>query len=100
MQVRFTNQPLTRTGTAMSDESVESMNDLGTGIHVITITYDNDPNVLPEIHLGDCSPWVAATLLRAAQESIEMLIPPINITYRGDTILDNSLDFDDPEGIS
>jgi len=81
------------------NQLIEDLSDLGTGIHVITITYENDPDVLPEIHLGDCSPWVAATLLRAAQESIEMLIPPINISYKGDMLLSHSNDFDeiDPE---
>jgi hypothetical protein len=81
----------------MSDDSIDSMNDFGTGMHVITITYDDDPNILPEVNLGDCSPWVAVTLLKAAQESTEMLIPPINITYRGDKILDNSLDFEEDD---
>jgi|688.fasta_scaffold736926_1 hypothetical protein len=82
-----------------SEQLIEDLSDLGTGIHVITITYENDPDVLPEVHLGDCSPWVAATLLKAAQESIEMLIPPINISYKGDMLLSHSTDFDeiDPE---
>lgn len=79
------------------EDFLTEMSDLGTGIHVITITYDNDPEVLPEIHLGDCSPWVAATLLKAAQESIEMLIPPINISYKGDLLLSHSTDFENPE---
>jgi hypothetical protein len=81
------------------DQLIEDLSDLGTGIHVITITYENDPDVLPEVHLGDCSPWVAATLLKVAQESIEMLIPPINISYKGDMLLSHSTDFDeiDPE---
>jgi hypothetical protein len=71
--------------------------DLGTGIHVITITYDDDPEIFPEVHLGDCSPWVATTLLKAAIDSIELLIPPINVSYKGDFIVKNSLDIDDTD---
>lgn len=84
-----------------SEETVDNGNgtpelsDLGTGIHVITITYDDDPEIFPEVHLGDCSPWVATTLLRAAIESIELLIPPINVSYKGDFIVKSSIDEDD-----
>lgn len=89
-----------------SEEAVESededseaeLSDLGTGIHVITITYDNDPEIFPEVHLGDCSPWVATTLLRAAIDSIELLIPPINVSYKGDFIVRNSMEDDDDFG--
>lgn len=77
-----------------SEKSDSELSDLGTGIHVITITYDKDPEIFPEVHLGDCSPWVAITLLKAAIESIELLIPPINVSYKGDFIVKNSLDDD------
>ncbi len=71
--------------------------DLGTGLHVITITYDSDPNIFPEVHLGDCSPWVALTMLKAAMESLEILLPPINVSYKGDMILHHSTLEDEQE---
>ena len=61
--------------------------DFGTGIHVITITYNDDQDVFPEIDLGDCSPWVAVTLLKACMDSIDLVIPPINVTYKGDSLI-------------
>jgi hypothetical protein len=80
-----------------NEDPSDDLSDLGIGIHVITITYDNDPEIYPEVHLGDCSPWVAITLLKAAMESIELLIPPINVSYKGDTIVMHS-NIDDIEG--
>jgi hypothetical protein len=64
--------------------------DFGTGIHIITISYNDDSKILPEIDLGDCSPWVAMTLLRAAMETLDLIIPPINVTYKGDVVIDNT----------
>ena len=80
-----------------NEEDLPDLSDLGTGIHVITITYDNDPEVYPEVHLGDCSPWVAITLLKAAMETIELLIPPINVSYKGDEVVIHSTDIEDDE---
>jgi hypothetical protein len=75
---------------------IEQLSDLGTGLRVITITYDSDPEIFPEVHLGDCSPWVALTILKLAMESIEILLPPINVSYKGDMILQHS-NFEDEQ---
>lgn len=51
-------------------------------LHIITITYDNTTQT-PEMDLGDCPPWAALALLKSAQEMLQMLIPPVNVTYKG-----------------
>lgn len=77
--------------------SLEEMSDLGTGMHVITITYHNDASELPEIDLGDCNPWVATTILRAALDSVEIMIPPMSVTYKGEAVVSHSIIFDDED---
>lgn len=75
----------------MSNESDSNEYDLGTGLHIITLTYHDDPEILPEIDLGDCSPWVAVTLLKAAAETIDLVIPPINLSYKGDRLIEHGI---------
>jgi hypothetical protein len=73
----------------MSDE--KESEDYGLGMHIITITYHDDQQILPEVNLGDCSPWVAVTLLKAAMETLDLIIPPINISYNGDMIIEHGI---------
>lgn len=55
---------------------------LGTGMHVITITYD-DNGEYPIVDLGDCSPWMAIPMFRSITETLEMLLPAPSISYEG-----------------
>ena len=59
---------------------------LGTGMHVITITYD-DNGEYPIVDLGDCSPWMAIPLFKSISETLEMLLPAPSISYEGKTII-------------
>jgi hypothetical protein len=52
---------------------IGNLPDFGTGINVITITYNNNDDSLPHMDLGDCSPWVAITLLKSAMETLEIM---------------------------
>jgi len=72
------------------EQEIDELSDFGTGLHVITIVFDSDPSIFPEVHLGDCSPWVALSILKLSMESIEILLPPINVSYKGDIILEHS----------
>lgn len=70
-----------------AEDPVEDLElNLGTGMHVISIIY-TDGEEVPDLDLGDCSPWVALTLLQAAMDSIQLLIPAMNVTYRGKQII-------------
>lgn len=51
-------------------------------LHIITITYDSSTQT-PDMDLGDTPPWAALALLRSAQDMLQMLIPPVNVTYKG-----------------
>lgn len=61
------------------------------GIHVITITVNDNPQIIPEIDYGDISPWIVTSILRAALESMDILIPPMNIKSNGEIILTHSM---------
>lgn len=78
-------------------EDFEEPSNFGTGMHVITITYHDNPQELPEIDLGDCNPWVATTILKAAIDSIDMMIPPMSVTYKGEIIISHAMSFDDED---
>jgi hypothetical protein len=77
---------------------IGNLPDFGTGINVITITYNNNDDSLPHMDLGDCSPWVAITLLKSAMETLEIMIPPIGVTYKGDVVIAHSIDLDEEDG--
>ena len=85
----------------MSDEeeefTIEDLTDFGTGMHVITITYHDNSNEFPELDLGDCNPWVAVTILRAAIDSVDVMIPPMTVTYKGEPVVSHSIIFDDDD---
>lgn len=87
----------------MADEdeypSLEELSNLGTGMHVITITYHDNSSDLPELDLGDCNPWVAVTILRAALESVDIMIPPMSVVYKGESVVTHSIIFDDEDEI-
>ena len=70
--------------------------DIGTGVHIISIAY-NDNDEMPHVDLGDCSPIVAMTLLRAVIETLAIMLPPIEISYKGNTIISNNFDFYDDD---
>ena len=75
---------------------LDSLYDIGTGIHVISIAY-NDNEETPHVDLGDCSPFIAITLLRAIIETLEIMLPPIDVSYKGSIIISNDFDFFDEE---
>ena len=89
----------------MSDESenelteINDMVDFGTGINVITITYTNNSNELPRLDIGDCSIWTVASILRAAIDTLDILVPPLDISSNGELILGHSVPKDDEEEI-
>lgn len=70
------------------DEEAELPN---LGIHVITITVNDDPHIIPEIDYGNISPWVVTSILRAALEAMDILIPPMDIKSNGEVILSHTL---------
>jgi len=76
----------------MDEEELE-LPDLG--IHVITITVNDDPRVLPELDYGSLSPWVVTSILRAAIDSMDILIPPLELKSNGEIIVTHSIDMDD-----
>jgi len=68
------------------------------GIHVITISYNEVGPTVPTIDLGDCSPWTALTLLKAAMDSLEIMIPPVNVRFKDEDIVSHDIvEFDEEE---
>lgn len=65
-----------------------------TGLHVITIVYD-DESVAPTLHLGGTSPWLAYGIFAAAIETLGFIRPPLGVTFNGETILDMGDDEDE-----
>ena len=61
------------------------------GIRIITITVNDNPQIIPEIDYGDISPWIVTSILRVALESMDILIPPMNIKSNGEVILTHSM---------
>lgn len=112
-----TDEPSDETSRLPDDETfnpeaeglVEALEDLSefdailddnnlTGIHVITISYNDTGPTVPTIDLGDCSPWTAIALLKAAMDSLEIMIPPVNVRYKNEDIVSHDvLEFDDEE---
>jgi hypothetical protein len=86
-------------GTNLDDLAIDSAAlEAATGIHVITISYDDsDPNP-PKLNLGGTSAWVAFSILHAAIESLEMLRPPLTVIQDGRTVLSSEYpQYDDDE---
>jgi len=79
-------------------EDQEDIPDELSGLSIITLMYDSCSDEPPMLDLGNCSPWVAYTMLRAAFESLQILIPPTDISYRGEVICRNTFEvFDDDD---
>lgn len=92
------------------DEPMLDEHDIFENYDIITIALDRSSQDLPELDLGHTSPWAAIALLRSAISTLEMLVPPLDVRYRGDMILrqvhhseefeivdTDSLDFDDDD---
>lgn len=56
------------------------------GLHLITLMYDTKAQDVPSLDLGDCPPWIAITLLQSAIDTLQMLIPPVDVTLNGKLI--------------
>lgn len=59
--------------------------DLGTGLTIVTITFDDDSDA-PRIDLGDCAPHIAIQIFDSAAEMLRSMIALPTITYMGQTI--------------
>jgi hypothetical protein len=72
-------------------------------LHVITLVYDVGAESMPSLDLGNCSPWLAITLLQTAIETLQILIPPVDITYKGRVVCQSEFttlddeDYDDED---
>lgn len=66
-------------------------------LQAITIVFDNTTGDVPSLDLGSISPWVAITLLEAAIETLRMLIPPVDVTYKGQVVCSSSFEVIDLE---
>lgn len=81
----------------ISSEESEVPDELA-GLSIITLMYDTCSDEPPMLDLGNCTPWVAYTILRSAIESLQILIPPTDISYRGEVICRNTFEvFDDDD---
>jgi|JI9StandDraft_1071089.scaffolds.fasta_scaffold02801_13 hypothetical protein len=69
-----------------SAESQDDVVDIGDNLHIITIMYDTTSGDVPQLDLGDCSPWIAMTLLQTAMDTVQLMIPPVDITYKGQVV--------------
>jgi hypothetical protein len=72
--------------SAESDEN-DSIVNFGTGLHIMIITYDEDSGI-PEVDLGDMSPYLAITMLQSVIESLEYLVPSPRVVFKGQVIFD------------
>lgn len=71
--------------------------DLGTGLTIVTITFDDNSEV-PRIDLGDCAPHIAVQIFENAAEILRSMMPLPTITYMGQTIASEfSYDFDEDD---
>lgn len=52
-------------------------------MHIITIVFDEEGYDAPKLDLGDTSPLVAIALLQSAIETLQMLVPPVDVSYKG-----------------
>lgn len=70
-------------------EEVQEQDNLGTGLHVMIITYDESTGY-PKVELGDVSPYLAISMLQSVIEGLEYVIPTPQIQYKDRIILDPS----------
>lgn len=66
-------------------------------LQIITIVFDNSTGDVPSLDLGNTSPWVAITLLETAIETLKMLIPPVDVTYKGQVVCSSTFEVIDLE---
>ena len=79
-------------------EEEESIFDLGTGMTVITIIFNDDH--APKVDLGGCNPMVAAGVFRLAADQIDSIIIAPTILNNGDILCSEEeyiLEFDDDD---
>jgi hypothetical protein len=57
-----------------------------TGIHVMTITYNDGDGDAPVVNLGGTSPWLAYSILSAALDTLSMIRSPLSINHNGHTL--------------
>lgn len=62
------------------------------GLHLITLMYDTKANDVPSLDLGDCPPWIAITLLQSAIDTLQMLIPPVDVSFNGRVVVSSSME--------
>lgn len=62
------------------------------GLHLITLMYDTKGHDVPSLDLGDCPPWIAITILQSAIDTLQMLIPPVDVSYNGRLIATSNLE--------
>ena len=75
---------------------MEDYDDLGTGLVVITIICDNN-KLAPEVHLGNCPPALATTILELTIESLRNTMPMPTIYYKGEKIVESIYIFEEDE---
>jgi hypothetical protein len=68
-------------------------------LQIITIMFDNSIADVPVLDLGDTPPWLALTILQSAVSTLEMLIPPVDVTYRGRVVCSSSLEVVDTDSL-
>jgi hypothetical protein len=75
------------------DDMITEMPDL----QIITLVFDNSTGDIPSLDLGNVSPFVAITLLQSAINTLEMLIPPVDVSYKGRVVCSSSFEIIDDD---
>jgi hypothetical protein len=78
-------------------EPDQESEDILPNLQIVTIMFDNTSDDVPSLDLGNTSPWVAITLLQSAINTLEMLIPPVDVTYKGQIVCSSSFEVLDLE---
>lgn len=81
------DEPEETTEEVEAPEAAVEDHDIFENYDIITIALDRGSHELPELDLGNTSPWAAIALLKSAIHTLEMLVPPLDVRYRGDIIL-------------
>lgn len=68
-------------------------------LEIITIMFDRKSTDVPHLNLGNTTPWVAIPLLKSAIQTLEMLIPPVDVTYKEQLICQNSFEIMDSDHV-
>jgi hypothetical protein len=66
-------------------------------MHIITIVFDEEGYDAPKLDLGDTSPLVAIALLQSAIETLQMLVPPVDVSYKGMLVCHSSFEILDED---